>query len=224
VRGDSIRDLYAKSLALVGLSVLAGAGALVDYWPVGVGVPALEEASSTERFPLPGPLAVDAVGAPAAPVFAAAAPAAIATDSPVAASRQMAALSQAPVSMTPAASLPIRSALPGGTTELPAPAIAPLDPEPELLAISTVGIPEDALVAVTALDGSPLAAPVPSAPRSTLAGSAALEADERDGLIEGAFKLTGSSLAKTGAKTGASIFGVVRILTQAVRRALPDDQ
>ena len=31
-------------------------------------------------------------------------------------------------------------------------------------------------------------------------------------------------LAKTGAKTGASIFGVVRILTQAVRRALPDDQ
>lgn len=34
MRGDSVRDLYAKALALLGLAVLAGAGALVDYWPV----------------------------------------------------------------------------------------------------------------------------------------------------------------------------------------------
>lgn len=33
MRGDSLQDLYSKSLALVGLSVLAGIGALVDYWP-----------------------------------------------------------------------------------------------------------------------------------------------------------------------------------------------
>ena len=33
MRGDSLRDLYAKVIAVVGLGVLAGAGALVDYWP-----------------------------------------------------------------------------------------------------------------------------------------------------------------------------------------------
>ena len=42
MRGDSIRDLYAKTLALLGLGVLAGTGALVDYWPSGVRLPAVE--------------------------------------------------------------------------------------------------------------------------------------------------------------------------------------
>src|SRR5262245_40126820 len=39
MRGDSVRDLYAKALALVGLSLLAGAGAIVDYWPVSGDMP-----------------------------------------------------------------------------------------------------------------------------------------------------------------------------------------
>src|SRR5690606_234841 len=39
VRGDSRRDLYAKTLALCGLGLLAGTGALVDYWPVGMKLP-----------------------------------------------------------------------------------------------------------------------------------------------------------------------------------------
>ena len=34
MRGDSLRDFYAKTLAVVGLGLLAGAGAIVDYWPV----------------------------------------------------------------------------------------------------------------------------------------------------------------------------------------------
>ena len=39
MRGDSVRDFYAKTLALLGLGMLAGTGALVDYWPAGVDVP-----------------------------------------------------------------------------------------------------------------------------------------------------------------------------------------
>ncbi len=41
MRGDSLRDLYAKTLAVVGLGLLAGAGAIVDYWPVGEPWPAV---------------------------------------------------------------------------------------------------------------------------------------------------------------------------------------
>lgn len=39
MRGDSLRDFYAKTLAVVGLGLLAGAGAVVDYWPVGSAMP-----------------------------------------------------------------------------------------------------------------------------------------------------------------------------------------
>jgi hypothetical protein len=45
VRGDSLRDLYAKTLAVLGLGLLAGAGAVVDYWPVGSSTPAISSPS-----------------------------------------------------------------------------------------------------------------------------------------------------------------------------------
>ena len=41
MRGDSLRDLYAKALALLGLGLLGAAGALVDYWPVPSALPAV---------------------------------------------------------------------------------------------------------------------------------------------------------------------------------------
>jgi hypothetical protein len=44
VRGDSLRDLYAKALALLGLGLLGAAGALVDYWPVRGGLPVVASA------------------------------------------------------------------------------------------------------------------------------------------------------------------------------------
>jgi hypothetical protein len=44
VRGDSLRDLYAKALALLGLGLLGAAGALVDYWPVPSALPAVAAA------------------------------------------------------------------------------------------------------------------------------------------------------------------------------------
>ena len=52
MRGDSIRDLYAKTLALLGLGVLAGTGALVDYWPSGVRLPAVESGFTQPEFSL----------------------------------------------------------------------------------------------------------------------------------------------------------------------------
>jgi hypothetical protein len=48
VRGDSVRDLYAKTLAVCGLGLLAGAGALVDYWPVRGDVPAVSPVASLQ--------------------------------------------------------------------------------------------------------------------------------------------------------------------------------
>ena len=44
MRGDSLRDLYAKTLAVLGLGLLAGAGAVVDYWPVGSSTPEIASA------------------------------------------------------------------------------------------------------------------------------------------------------------------------------------
>jgi hypothetical protein len=53
---------------------------------------------------------------------------------------------------------------------------------------------------------------------------AALTDNESDGdsFITSAFKRTGSSIVKTGVKTGASIFDAVRVLGGAVRKALPN--
>jgi len=39
MRGDSLRDFYAKSIALLGLGLLGAIGAAVDYWPTGVAIP-----------------------------------------------------------------------------------------------------------------------------------------------------------------------------------------
>ena len=41
MRGDSLRDFYAKTLAVLGLGLLAAAGAMVDYWPAGGELPTL---------------------------------------------------------------------------------------------------------------------------------------------------------------------------------------
>ena len=49
MRGDSLRDLYAKTLAVLGLGLLAGAGAVVDYWPAGSSAPAI----ASPRLPHP---------------------------------------------------------------------------------------------------------------------------------------------------------------------------
>jgi hypothetical protein len=62
VRGDSLRDLYAKALALLGLGLLGAAGALVDYWPVRSALPAVASA-----LVLPADFGIPALGATALP-------------------------------------------------------------------------------------------------------------------------------------------------------------
>ena len=39
MRGDSLRDFYAKTIALLGLALVGGLGALIDYWPVTTPLP-----------------------------------------------------------------------------------------------------------------------------------------------------------------------------------------
>src|SRR5262249_25621578 len=72
MRGDSVRDFYAKALALLGLAVLAGTGALVDYWPTGFALP---DTSSALRLPA----LAQALPVPADEDFVVSAPVATAT-------------------------------------------------------------------------------------------------------------------------------------------------
>lgn len=65
MRGDSLRDFYAKTLAVAGLGLLAGAGAIVDYWPVGGPLPAVTRvAGLDERTPVMLPAIPDRIPAP----------------------------------------------------------------------------------------------------------------------------------------------------------------
>ena len=213
MRGDSVRDLYAKTLALLGLGVLAGTGALVDYWPVGVSTPAVSTPFS--QTPLPGPLATNAVGV--LPALLDSAPVAI-RPSPRPAHVAVAAAPPPPVPallVTTHASLPL-----GSIVELRG---------PDLIQESQVALASDSFTdqdeavssgftiaaAVDPPTGEPRARLMPADPASTGL------ADEGDGPITGVFKKAGSSIVKTGAKTGASIFDTFRIVSGMVRRALP---
>jgi hypothetical protein len=68
VRGDSLRDLYAKALALLGLGLLGAAGALVDYWPVRGALPVVASA-----LVLPADFGIPALRATALPQISSAA-------------------------------------------------------------------------------------------------------------------------------------------------------
>jgi hypothetical protein len=64
---------------------------------------------------------------------------------------------------------------------------------------------------------------MPVASLAVSAGPAAANVDgERDWWITGAVKRTGTHIARTGAKTGASFRDLFRRVNRAVRRALPD--
>ena len=62
MRGDSLRDFYAKVLAVAGLGLVACIGALVDYWPAADAHPAVagarripSAAALTQRFDIEVP-------------------------------------------------------------------------------------------------------------------------------------------------------------------------
>ena len=228
MRGDSLRDLYAKVLALCGLGLLAGAGALVDYWPVQDELPRV--AAGRPDLAPPSPRALDA-DASMSSLPASAAVTRHARRPPVSAqpaTRGAVATRPRPESF-PSSQLPVQPTLDvtaisqGAVDDFDAPPIAP-----------TLAPPVEPLVEVAA-------APVPlprhdmigtePAPIEALRESANHESDG-DGFFSGAFKKTGAvasaSLAKTGdaivkggAVAGASIVDVFRGLAGAVKKVSP---
>jgi hypothetical protein len=203
VRGDSRRDLYAKTLALVGLGVLAGAGAVVDYWPVGIRFPGLPSVSAGS-VEVPVPLSLPTTDAVELAAAGTSTRAPLVVIEPVETYAE--AHGEVPATFAP---LPASQSLTfmGDAVELsdlPAPALVVASSEltPEMFG-----------------EGARLPAPavaVAAAPEAYRA-----EAAERGGFISGAFRRTGSSIARTGAVTGGSVVDAVRIVGGAVRRVIP---
>jgi hypothetical protein len=212
MRGDSIRDFYAKTLALLGLGVLAGTGALVDYWPSTPGVlPVARPVFTAPSFAWALPSASPELPAPATTMTAAA-------ERP------------APV-LQSAETFTIPTAV--ASTELGQP-VGLYEPEPVLLAAVSV----QPLIFAAGTETSSLDAPLPE-PFTTLASAdlesgdsepasfAAPAADEdRDGLIAGTSKRIGASIIKGSMKVGASFGGIAQDMAhffgRSVRRVLPD--
>jgi hypothetical protein len=192
--------LYAKALALLGLGMLAGTGALVDYWPVAEPLPSTASVRVKPSTPAPVPSGVVERAEPeSAVVTPMPAPATLPTLRKPAMSSEVTLVPEPPpteaLRVTTVAQVVLGT--PYGGLQAPG-------PEP-------IGVPAHA-------DDSPRADEYPAV-RTTLASSSADVSGE--GLITGAFKKTGSSLVRTGARTGASIFDAVRVVSGVVRRALP---
>jgi hypothetical protein len=172
VRGYDIRDLYAKALALLGLGLLAAAGALVDYWPVHSDIPvvasvlALPPTLVVPRVPVAPPLVAVNVSfrAPArvAPATVTDGAAMEATDVASGAFDAPAESTESPVALPPSL------------------AVAPAD---------TAGMP------VSTLELSP---PTISAPEATVLAPVVQVAQGGDNMFAGAAKKSGRAVAKTG--------------------------
>ena len=207
MRGDSLRDLYAKVIAVAGLGVLACAGALVDYWPSAGNLPRV--AAEARKLTLAGPLPVPAVSTVAAPMLRPASTRAARIQPPVVTTPEPSAITIAD------ASVPYPTSL---QTDTPPPVTASLPVEHHIdLARSTAvalasppAAPEPLPVASASLDD----APIRFAPPATLA-------DESDGFFSGAVKKTRDSIVRTGRITGASIFDAFRFVGGKMKKALP---
>ena len=204
MRGDSLRDFYAKSLALLGLAALAGIGALVDYWPTDLAVPR----DIARALPQPDPAA-------SAPRFRSmqevARFVAERTPAPVVA---RVAVMPLPVEITDSAAGEIVMA----EVEMPAPA-----PMPVAFEVSAAtSIPATALALY-----APLPPPLPVAPPAadlaiaepvTLAPPSAPVDQSPVQMVTGALAWTGQSILHTGAKAGATIKDAFRAFGGAFRK------
>lgn len=221
MRGDSRHDFYAKAMALCGLGMLAGVGAIVDYWPVAIRFP-VATVAVPERQPGPRPVPHDAwarlehvrfdlTGEPAAAGTVVASrpsttdlPGDVASHTRGDAARRAAG---APVPVL-AQALPVAAAPPtlAGTRR-----VRELAPPPARVFVRDVrsALPEPQLRPEDLAPGRPVAH-----------GGMAADAADR-GVLTSAFRVTGQSLARTGAVTGASLAGAFRRVGSAVRRVVP---
>jgi hypothetical protein len=196
MRGDSLRDLYAKTIAVCGLGLLAGAGALVDYWPTAAALPFVRPA-------FPQPVVARALPVPEDALEAPRSAATVVESRPVRAARRV----------QPAPSLPRVNVTPVEQMSFGQQVALAVPPAPALHATTAE---------VTA--GSEVALTTPPEPVMTLAMYAAPVSsgeDDGNGFISSAFRKTGSSIASAGSKTGASILGAFRTVTGVMRRVNP---
>jgi hypothetical protein len=192
VRGDSRLDLYAKSLALLLLGLVGATGALFDYWPAPMSLPAVASPalgrlnpSIQTAFDLPGLMSP--------------APEAV-----------RARLNRA---ATHASAVPDRhaqAAEPEPTTfagEVGEDQILPSLPIQEgLTALET--LPVDLSVPPAAEMWQPLTAPAVAATNPS-----------DDGFFSGMLKKTGSSVSTSLGKASTSLIGAVRVVSDAVKKA-----
>ncbi len=197
MRGDSLRDLYAKTLALVGLGLLAAVGALVDYWPVGVGVPpvavvGLEMPARAVRL-VARHIDVAVTLATPAPALPAVRPAAVAVVATLIAEPTSPLRFGSPIALAPVAAPDVVVTTIAETLAAPAPVTAP----------ATV---------------PPMAAGPDFDPELVFQ----MASDETDaGFLSGAMDVvrsTGSTIARGGAITGNSIVGAFRIVSGAFKK------
>jgi hypothetical protein len=196
VRGDSLRDLYAKALAVLGLGMLAGAGALVDFWPTDTQGPRILSAFAPSV--LARPLTT---------------PNAFAASSPIPRRSRVARVSSRPpeplTAYSPSVPVDAPAIAAGSPVALSSPSVAPAESSRDAGAESSAAV-QDAVPYDIAANGVRMA-PV-SEPSADAAG---------DGFLSSTFKKTGASIRKGGAKTGASIFDAFRAIGGAVRKAFP---
>lgn len=204
MRGDSLRDLYAKVIAVVGLGVLAGAGALVDYWPSGGTLPrvATEKGGPAVAGPLPAP-AVASVAELRRPDVVR-----------TARIRSLAVETADPswvAERSPSAPLPVSDRIDLNRSTAAALAAPPVAPQPAvaLSAQELDDVPVNDLT-TNAFTNSPVRL-----------SAVSVSEDDGEGFIVGAAKKTRDSIVRTSRKTGASIFDAFRFVGGAMKKALP---
>lgn len=205
MRGDSLQDLYAKVAAVLGLGLLALSGAVVDYWPVNGPLPRVAAA-------LPAPQLGLARATPVSTSF---------FTTSVRRSDRTRVTSVAPspaqvvtVAETPITSLPLADTL-----------IAERSASRELTPTVATSVPAQP-VPLDLPDGSE--PPVPmglhamaAAVSASHSGAGTVEDSGDDGFLTSTVKKTGTSIVRTGVRTGSSIRDAMRVIGVKVRAVFP---
>jgi len=220
VRGDSLRDLYAKTLALIGLVLLGAIGALVDYWPVRQGVPAvaggLRAPGAARAIPVADAMIPDmkARDRGMAPLLASAAPRATAPAPLVPPADSLRVSAPSPVAVATAAATTLALGVPPAPPPLPA-IEAPV-------AFHALPVVELALAAPPPAASLPVSAAAPSGLPAIALSESPAAAD--DGFLADAtsmMKKTGATIVTGTVKAGAPFVGVARFLGDAFRKITP---